>query len=134
MNLICLSVGMLVQEPVVNVTEAGSPIPQRGEPGRWALPDDPSGMEALAALYRSLEGLRTNRTVFAMLVCASLIALIGRLLAMCTFQPRLAIIPMTLWLAAGEIVQLVLVLVPMAMMWAMMMTLTAVRTLGGGDL
>lgn len=44
---------------------------------------------------------------------------------MCTFQPRLAIIPMTLWLAAGELLQLALVLLPMAVLWAMLMSVTA---------
>ncbi|KAG1653961.1 hypothetical protein FOA52_008982, partial [Chlamydomonas sp. UWO 241] len=93
------------QEPNITVTSTGSPVPRPGEPGRWALPDDTTGIDALATLHSYLDDLRTNRTIYALLLCTSLIALVGRLLTMCTFQPRLAIIPLTLWLAATEIAQ-----------------------------
>lgn len=68
-------------------------VSQPGDPGRWSLPDDPTGMLGLANLHDKLTGMATTRLTYELLQSAVFIILIVHIIGLATFQPRMAIIP-----------------------------------------
>jgi hypothetical protein len=104
--------------------ETAGRVPLPGDPGRWTLPDDPSGLDALWALHTSLSDLSETQVTYRLLVCVSILILIARLVSLAVIQPHIAIIPLTLLNAFKDLVYLALVIVPLALLWAMLLVTT----------
>ena len=66
-----------------------------GDPGRWALPDDPSGLVALNKLHVEVETLQNLQGLYGITLFFSLLILLLRMISHGMIQPRLAIIPVS---------------------------------------
>eukprot|EP00798_Chlamydomonas_sp_ICE-L_P026430 gene26430-17531_t len=86
-----------------------APLP--GQPLRWKLPEDRSGMEELNAMYQYLEKASNTWLVYTLLQCIILLLLLVRVISLLVFYPTLAIIPFTLIQAAPDLLHLALALV-----------------------
>ncbi len=102
-----------------------TPLLLPGDPGRWALPDDPSGLDALFDLHSSLFSLSDIQVAYNLSTCLSLLILIVRLISLATIQPRLAIIPLSLLESSKDLLHLLSAIVPLTVMWAALLVVTA---------
>ncbi len=111
-------------------SSSGTPASEPGDPGRWALPDDTSGLFAVANLLDTLNvmsdtqvvrrepgstfvsaeshamyALRmTSQVTYWVLQSAVFLALIVRIIGLANIQPRMAIIPVSNDTAAPSLV------------------------------
>ena len=64
---------------------------------RWNMTDDMTGLNQMADMHKSLVTLSTLQTSYSLIQCISFFTLIAKLISMATFQPRMAIVPVS-WL------------------------------------
>ncbi len=112
-------------DPVNMSLASPPPLLLPGDPGRWALPDDPSDLDALSDLHSSLSSLSDAQIAYHLSVCLSLLVLFARLVSLATIQPRLAIIPLSLLESCEDLFHLLSAILPLTIMWAAMLVVTA---------
>lgn len=98
-------------------------IPAPGQPYRWMLPDDPSGINGLANMYTAFDKMTDVYTGYSFLQGVVLFLLMLRLIQYLSFQPRLAIVSGTLARMMPDLIHFIVVFVFMACMFAMILTL-----------
>ena len=75
-------------------TTTSSPLP--GEPGRWALPANLTGLETMASMLSRAEEMANMFVVYELLQGLVLLMMIVFIINAIAFQPRLALISKTL--------------------------------------
>ncbi|PNH05934.1 hypothetical protein TSOC_007762, partial [Tetrabaena socialis] len=95
-----------------------------GEEGRWALPEDRSGLTAAGDMVGRVNRMSTYLTVYGMLQGCVLMCLILQWLGHMSFQPRLSVIPGTLLLSLPQLAHIALALVIIGIMLAAALSLT----------
>ncbi|EFJ43198.1 hypothetical protein VOLCADRAFT_96666 [Volvox carteri f. nagariensis] len=96
-------------------------LPAPGDPLRWTLPEDTSGLEGVAILYDKVLHMRDMWMLYNFFQGLVLVLLIMRLVHRLSFQPRLSIISGTLARMVPDLAGFVLVLVIILVMFAMML-------------
>ncbi|GIM14788.1 hypothetical protein Vretimale_17596, partial [Volvox reticuliferus] len=96
-------------------------IPKPGDPLRWKLPEDTSGLEGVASVYDKVQKMRNTWMLYNLLQGLVLMLLIMRLVHRLSFQPRLSIISGTLARMIPDLAGFVLVLVTILLMFAFML-------------
>eukprot|EP00798_Chlamydomonas_sp_ICE-L_P013912 gene13912-19841_t len=109
-------------DATVDLLSGAEDVPLPGQPLRWKLPEDRSGMEELNAMYHYLEKASDTWLIYTLLQCIVLLLLLVRIISLLVFYPTLAIIPFTLIQAAPDLLHLALALVVVTVMYAMLLT------------
>eukprot|EP00798_Chlamydomonas_sp_ICE-L_P013909 gene13909-19837_t len=109
-------------DATVDLLSGAEDVPLPGQPLRWKLPEDRSGMEELNAMYQYLEKASDTWLIYTLLQCIVLLLLLVRIISLLVFYPTLAIIPFTLIQAAPDLLHLALALVVVTVMYAMLLT------------
>lgn len=92
--------------PLTSADTSTLGLPHPGDPGRWALPADPSGLADLAATWAQLRHLATLQLCYSLVQGVIAMLAIIRLMTQTAFQPRLSIITGTLAHAIPDLASL----------------------------
>ena len=101
-------------------SQAGG-MPAPGQPYRWVLPDDPTGINGVANMYTSMDTMMSVYTGYAFLQSIVLSLLMLRLIHYVSFQPRLAIVSGTLARMMPDLIHYCIVFAVIACMSAMIL-------------
>ena len=101
---------------------ASGGMPTAGQPYRWMLPDDPSGINGVANMYTTMDKMSDIYTGYTIMQAVVLLLLMIRLIHYVSFQPRLAIVSGTLARMVPDLCHYTVVFVIMACMFAMILT------------
>eukprot|EP00955_Chlamydomonas_euryale_P108267 365833-Chlamydomonas_euryale.AAC.3 len=116
--------GMGLGDAFGSSTAAAQPngMPSPGDPYRWALPADASGLQGLADLYTSITKMFDVYTGYSFLQGIVLVMLMLRLIVHMSFQPKLGLLSRVLMRTAPDVAHFALLLVVCAAMFAMLIT------------
>eukprot|EP00798_Chlamydomonas_sp_ICE-L_P021539 gene21539-28531_t len=106
----------------VHATASEEAIPLPGQPLRWTLPEDRSGMEALSDVFKFLEKASSTWLIYALIQSIILLLLLIRIISLLVFYPTLAIIPFTLIQAAPDILYFGIAIMVTVIMYAMLLS------------
>eukprot|EP00798_Chlamydomonas_sp_ICE-L_P009221 gene9221-16365_t len=98
-------------DATVNLLNSAADVPSPGQPLRWNLPEDRSGIEGMNAMYQYLEKASDTWLIYTLLQCIVLLLLLIRIISLLVFYPTLAVIPFTLIQAAPDLLHLALALI-----------------------
>lgn len=82
-----------------------------GQPGSWSLSPNASGLSAAASMFEAGSNLDSLWTIFSVLVSIVITLMVVNLIRLVGFQPRLSVIPASLYLMMNDFFHLILVFV-----------------------
>ncbi|KAG1680608.1 hypothetical protein FOA52_015057 [Chlamydomonas sp. UWO 241] len=117
--------GMGLGQSFGSATSAAQPngMPSPGDPFRWALPVDTTGLDGLATMYAAVQKMVDVYAGYAFCQGVVLTMLMLRLIVHLSFQPKLGMLSRVLMRTAPDVAHFALLLVVIASMFAMVVTL-----------